>query len=448
MNAIGRKILHLSRRPEARHVGILASGSLIAQVGLIAISPVLSRLFAPASYGVFSLMLTISTIGGAIGGLCYEVAIILPRSQRMATALYRLAFVLSIVISGVTVCIVALVQYFFPHLLGRTLPANFYYYCFAAMALTAQINALCYAHSRALQYGAVSMNRIMITVLPGIMQIALALIGMAGEGLMLGRVLGLLGSEWLLTRRLPRGFRLSELADTRMAPVITAARSYRDFLVQVPRQLLVRGATMLPAALMLGAYGPTVAGLYFFAQRLVERPGMLLGDTLTRVPMKQFADRVQQRRPLTRAALLYTAIVSSPVILGVVAMALTAHPIFRVVFGLRWEPAADYAVALAWWAAVRLGSLPMATLTTALRVQKLSFYVDALFAARVIVIPLMASRHASALAAVTAFCGLSILYHLVIVAVGLFSALRYDRSLKPVPQPQAFDVVRTGETYG
>src|SRR3569833_2924772 len=203
------------------------------------------------------------------------------------------------------------------------------------------------------------MNKVTQTLLPALAQIGLALAGMVGEGLMLGRVLGLLGSELWLRRGLPRGYRLRDQWRIRRHAMVVAAKSYRDFLVQVPRQLLVRGATMMPAALLLGAYGPTVSGLYFFAQRLIERPGMLLGDSLTRVPMKQFAMRVQAGKKLTRASILYTAAVGGPVVLGVLVLALTARPLFRIVFGHRWEGAADYAVVLAGWAAIRLASLPM-----------------------------------------------------------------------------------------
>jgi O-antigen/teichoic acid export membrane protein len=434
MKRLTDKIGKLSRRPEARHVGTLMSGSMAAQVALVATAPLLARLFPPGAFGLFSLMLTVSTIGGAVGGLSYEVAVILPRSPRMARALYRLAFLLSLVTPFLLVGLVALVQYLFPHLLGRTLTPGFYLWCLLGTALTTQINVLGYAHSRAAQYGAISMNKVTQTLLPAAAQIGLALTGMVGEGLMLGRVLGLLGSELWLTRRLPPGYRLRDLLHTRRLALTVAARSYRDFLVQVPRQLLVRGATMLPAALLLGAYGPTVAGLYFFAQRLIERPGMLLGDSLTRVPMKQFALRVQQGKKLTRASLLYTAAVGGPVVLGVLLLALIAHPLFRMLFGHRWDGAADYAVVLAGWAAIRLASLPMATLTTVLRVQKMSFWVDAVFAARVAVIPVMAAHHASAIAAIAAFCVLSAVYHLIIVVLGLVVALRYDRALAaPTP---------------
>lgn len=445
MKRIARNIKNLSRRPEARHVGVLASGSMAAQVALVATSPLLSRLFPPDAFGVFSLMLTISTIGGAVGGLCYEVAVILPRGRRAAVSLYRLAFFLSLVTPLVMVGLLAAVQHLFPNILGRTLTTDFYVWCLLGTMLTTQVNVLCYAHSRAGQYGAISMNKITQTLLPAVAQIGLAFLGFMGEGLMLGRVLGLLGSELWLTRRLPYGYRLRDLARARPVPLLAAARTYRDFLLQVPRQLLVRGATMLPAALLLGAYGPTVAGLYFFAQRLIERPGMLLGDSLTRVPMKQFASRVQQGKRLTRAALLYTAAVAGPVVLGVVFLALTSHPLFRIVFGHRWEGAADYAVVLAGWAAIRLTSLPMATLTTVLRVQKMSFWVDALFSARVAVIPIMAAHKAGALWAVAAFCALSVVYHLATMLLGLAVSLRYDRALQPTVRSKVF--VQTGETY-
>jgi hypothetical protein len=91
----------------------------------------------------------------------------------------------------------------------------------------------------------------------------------------------------------------------------------------------------------------------------------------------------------------------------------------------------------------------MATLTTVLRVQKASFYVDALFSLRVAVIPILAHYHYSSITAISAFCGLSIVYHLIIVAVGLRAAMRYDRTLAPSPSPaKPLHIVPAGESYG
>jgi hypothetical protein len=43
MKRIADKIGKLSRRPEARHVGTLMSGSMAAQVALLATAPLLAR---------------------------------------------------------------------------------------------------------------------------------------------------------------------------------------------------------------------------------------------------------------------------------------------------------------------------------------------------------------------------------------------------------------------
>ena len=74
---------------------------------------------------------------------------------------------------------------------------------------------------------------------------------------------------------------------------------------------------------------------------------------------------------------------------------------------------------------------------------------NALFALRVIIIPILAHHHVSALGAVSAFCGLSIVYHLIIVSVGIWAAMRYDRALAPArSSPERFTPIPTGETYG
>ena len=428
MSSLWQTVRRLSRRPEARHVGILTSGSVVAQVVLLATTPLLSRLYPPASFGILAALMTVSTIGGSIGGLCYEVAIIIPRSRRAAQALYRLSLVFSVLSAFLVMGLTWLVEITFPKALDAALTSTFYIVCFFTTIFTTQFNILSYAHSRALQYGAVAVSKFNQSFMPAVGQIAFAWLGEAG--LLIGRAAGMLGSVLWLVRGLPEGYRLRDLRDMRAKPLVAVARIYRDFLIQVPRQLLVRSASMLPSALLLGAYGPVAAGLYFFAARLVERPGMFLGDALSRVPMKQFADRRMRGDTLTRAALLYTLAVGTPVILAVALLAAVAHPLFPFVFGKEWGPAADYAVVLAGWAAIRLVSLPMATLTTVLRIQRMSFYLDAIFAGRVFVIPLLAANGAPALMAIAAFCALSVLYHLSTFVLGLVSALRYDRALR------------------
>ncbi len=55
---------------------------------------------------------------------------------------------------------------------------------------------------------------------------------------------------------------------------------------------------------------------------------MLLADTLTRLPMQRFSSLVAKRKPLTRSALVYSAIACGlPVIAGCVILAFIAGPV-------------------------------------------------------------------------------------------------------------------------
>lgn len=449
--ALREALRRISRRPEARHVGVMMSGAMAAQLLLVASTPLLARLYGPDAFGIFALLLTVTTIGGSVGGLCYEVAIILPRSERTARALLALSLMLSMAMAGIVTGALAALVWAFPAPWNEALNGTFYLSCFAATALATQYNALGYAHSRAGQFGAVAASKVALTGLTAVAQIGLALLGSAANGLLLGRALGSLGSVAHLARNLPRGFDLRGAFQVGWRAIAVAAKTYRDFLIHVPRQLLVRGTSMLPAALLLAAYGPAAAGFYFFAARLVERPGMMLGDSLSRVPMKQFADRRKNRQKLVRAVVLYTLALGAPVVAGVALLAFIAEPVFRILFGAAWEPAAPYAVVLAGWAAIRLATLPLGTLTSVLRIQRYSFYADAAFSLRVLIIPAMAARGADALEAIAAFCAVSIVYHLTVSAIGLFAAVKHDREIareSRTPPSQSFEGYKPGEIYG
>ncbi len=385
---------------------------MIAQLVLLATTPWLSRLFAPESFGHFALMLTISTIGGSIGGLCYEAAVMLPRSRRTAQALYRLAFLLSLVVPFLMVGLLAAVQHLFPRLLGQMLSADFYVYCLLGTVLTTQINILCSGHSRAGQYRPVATNKVTRTLLPAGAQIALAYLGLAAEGLMLGRVLGLLGSEALLTRKLPRGYRLRDMAKARLASMAAVRRSYKGLSVAGAAPVVGARRHHAAGGAVAGLLWPDGRGLLFLRPTLDRAARHVAGDSLTRVPMKTVRGAgagAQAAGP--RGVALYighrNAGGAGHRLAGAGRASSVPHHVWRAL-GARRRLCPDPGGLGGGTARL----LPMATLTTVLRVQKMSFWVDALFSARVLVIPFLASQQASALVAVGAFCGLSVIYHL------------------------------------
>jgi lipopolysaccharide exporter len=416
-------------RQEFRHAGMITLGSVAAQFVLLATTPILSRLFTPADFGNLSLLLVTATIGGSVAALCYDTAVLLPRSEVLSAALFRLAFFLSIV--GGAVCLVVywlFLQFSGAAPEGWALALNLAL-VYLGIVTTTWFNLFGTILGRSNRYRSVAFSKFNNSALPSFFQIISGLAGFQAVGLQIGRVLGQIACLVPMAANLPAGFRLSELMRPRWKRMAAVARQFRETVMHLPRVLLVRGSTSLPPVLLLMFYGPTIAGLYFLADRLVQRPGVMLSDSLTRLPMKVFAEQVREQRPIFKLAFRYTVLTTILVLPAVIILAVFGDWIFGVLFGANWIPAASFAKLQAALTAVRLGTLPAATLITALRIPHLGLGLDFVFFFRVLAIPLAAMLGYDALIAIAVYAGLTIVYHLAISYISFERAYLYDRKL-------------------
>lgn len=93
----------------------LMSGTLVAQLVMLAFVPILTRLYSPAEFGIYSLFFSVSNVLGMVSSLKYDQAIMLPRSDRNALALV----LLSIFITLAMVVLVGLSVFLFDDLIIR-----------------------------------------------------------------------------------------------------------------------------------------------------------------------------------------------------------------------------------------------------------------------------------------------------------------------------------------
>src|SRR6056297_1550383 len=94
-----------------RNVATLMTGSTIAQLIALAIYPILTDIYTPDEFGLFSLYMGIIAITGIISTGRYQLAILMPTSNRQAMQLAALGLALAVVVSIVLLIVVALFRH-------------------------------------------------------------------------------------------------------------------------------------------------------------------------------------------------------------------------------------------------------------------------------------------------------------------------------------------------
>ena len=96
----------LPRNEYTRNILTLMGGNIISQSLPIAISPILTRIYTPADFGLFSILISISMIFGSISNGRYELAIMLPQNEEDAINITALGFFITLLITIILLIII------------------------------------------------------------------------------------------------------------------------------------------------------------------------------------------------------------------------------------------------------------------------------------------------------------------------------------------------------
>ncbi|HEV7368004.1 oligosaccharide flippase family protein [Arenibaculum sp.] len=427
----------LARAPFLRNVAVLASGTAVAQVLTILAYPILMRLFSPAQFGLFALFGAIVMTVTVVAGLRYELAIVIARTETEAANLLALAMTMTLVMaaaSGLAFALGgdALMAAFGTERLGwllALLPVSIFAF--------GSYSVLSFWATRQQYYSRLSVSNVCRSVGVAAAQIGLGLARTGAAGLIVGQILGqLFAVGTLLGQILKRDWR-------RIRPQLSwremrrAAWVHREFpIYNAPAGLLNSTTITVPSILLATLFGAGVAGLYWFAYRLLEMPMTLLGDATRRVFYQRATELSHSNRELgdlfvrTSGALGLLAAVPSAVLL-------VAGPwLFEIVFGAAWREAGAYMQWLVVWWFLRFASLPATMLVPLLGLQRVFLVLEVVtLVPRLLVFP-VAAVYADAYAAIAAYSLVGVAFHAVAMLVVWRSVRLNDarlRGAQPAP---------------
>lgn len=264
-------------------VAVLALGSVIAQVLNLAAIPILARLYSPADFGQFSVLLAVLGIAATAITWRYEIAILLPKMGAMSDALQQLSLLLAVAM-GVVLFTVA---WFIPDKVKHWLGVDVLGYWFEAavlLSIAGAVNATA-ANSLSKQgkYLRLACLRVIQSTVMVLMSLSLGVMGIA-SGLLWAQAISMI----LIGVALLCG--AVQLRSLKFRRVTVAAYRYRDTpKYLLPAALLDVATLQMPVVLIAAWFGGELAGQFGMAWRLMALPTSFVGMAVGQVFFQRFS---------------------------------------------------------------------------------------------------------------------------------------------------------------
>jgi O-antigen/teichoic acid export membrane protein len=323
----------------------LLTGAALGQGAIIAVSPIITRLYSPEAFSALAVFVAITSILGAAGALRYEAAVPLPKTERDGLALVAAALVSIIVFSGVVAFGVAATSGHVRRVLGLDLLGQLAWLIpLGTLALSLHHLAISWGVRSSL-YTVISRAQITKGVSEAGSQVLLGfLLPGPPAGLLVGNVLGRAsGSLWLMSDWFRETVRFRPRIGLR--DLGRVAWRYRRFpLVGVWSAALNAAAVAIVPLMLAYIFGPRVTGHYALAHRVLIAPSSLVGGAAAHLFVGHAANHVRCGSP--HIARLVRHVALSMVAIGIVPFSVVfalGPDIFTVVFGPEWTEAGSYA---------------------------------------------------------------------------------------------------------
>ena len=346
------------------NAGILALGSVLAQLLLLLVSPLLTRLYPPVAFGLFGMITGIMSAPGAAANFRFDQVIMLPRSRRSAST----ALSLSLILPGVFALLVTLLALAARGWLERRGLADLLWYGGPWLLAYAGQQALAQWMIRGGYRVWTAVAQVVRSAAVVICQIAFSFLGLGGQGLLLGLLVGqVLAVAVLLPRARPR----IELHRRGLARMRALIRRHANFpLYGTPQSFFESLTSQLPPTLIGLLLGVADAGQYWLAVRILTVPSGIVESALYNAFYRKLAEDHRQGRShlvsVTRLSLALAALGAVPMLI----FAAFGPEIFSMVFGAVWRHAGEDARWLAIWSFTAVVSIPWATVVPVLGLQR------------------------------------------------------------------------------
>jgi O-antigen/teichoic acid export membrane protein len=351
----------------------LMSGSLMAQIIMLGSIPILTRLYTPSEFGIYSLFISIITIVGNISSLMYEQAIMLPKNDKDANALLFLSFIFTIITSIISFLIVII---FYPIILNYFNNNITLVYLLPIGVLFIGILQILNAYtSRNQFYKTMSKARVINAVNLSFIQVSTRYFGNF-DGLVLGKLIAdFINILYFINYHIKRNtIQLKNISKRRKKFNINKYHHFPKF--QTPTVFLNSISQNIPILLLGYLYSAEVAGYYALTIRVLQAPINLIGAS-TREVFYQKASKMHANKENFFNLYYKTTInLFKLFLIPLLIISIFGEEIYSSIFGEKWSTAGIYSQILIYWILFLFINSPSIMSFSILNLQKIQMYIE------------------------------------------------------------------------
>lgn len=360
-----------------QNILVVAGGNTVAKLIGILATPIITRLYTPEDYGIYTVFMSIIAITGSVVTLRYSVTIPLAKEEKTADNLIKLCLFVTFSLSLLWLLVVAI---FKGQISDHFQIDNLQHFLwlipivFLGKGIYETLNSWAIRNKG---FKLITRTKVSQSVSSSVVKIGFGLLKVAPLGLLIGVIaqeIAGIGSLFSKMRNVkPDFFKRNSLKDIK-----TVAIRYKDFpLIQSWSQFLLASGAQLPVILLGLYYDNQVVGVFGLAMSMISLPMDLIGQSVAQVYFAEIAKIGKENS--VKIYNLSISLIKKLFIVGLfpVGLLIAFGPwVFKLVFGPEWLDAGVYARFLSILILTRFISSPIANIFNVYEKQSLQLTLN------------------------------------------------------------------------
>ncbi len=359
------------KEESSRNIIRLITGTTIAHAIPIAMSPILTRIYAPEEFGIFALVMALSSILGTIVNGRYELAIMLPEDDNEAFNIAALCVAVAAVFSVLILVLVIFFNRQIVQLLGSDDIGIWLYFVPITVFLIGFYNVLVFFNNRMGKFADIAKSSIYKSLSLVVVQISIGLLKRGSvAGLVIGQIMSVFSGNLRLLKNVHSSFRREAVIS------IPEMKRMASRYIRFPKYSILSGlantlTTHAVNVLISILYSVTTLGFYDLTQRVLGVPSALVGNAVGKVFLQQ---ATKEKRITAKALDSFNSTAQKLIIIALpvfVSLFFIVEDMFAFVFGENWRIAGTYTKILIPLFAIRFVVSPLSHVVVCFEKQRI-----------------------------------------------------------------------------